>query len=74
MSLCVADLIGLPGLPSTKMGIHKWLQRNNNALSEEKNHKRTDVFSVSSHAVPVKLQKIMKFLLKKVCYEALPQD
>ena len=29
MRLCVSEIIGLPVLPATKMGIHKWLKRNN---------------------------------------------
>ena len=35
MQIAVSDLIALDGLPNTKMGVHKWLQRNSVPLLKD---------------------------------------
>jgi len=47
MKAVLASLIGIAGLPSTKMGVHKWVHRNNIPITED--GKR---FTVDSDCLP----------------------
>ena len=54
MKVALASLIGIAGLPSTKMGVHKWVHRNNILIFED--GKR---FTVDTVNLPEPVRRIL---------------
>ena len=54
MKTALASLIGIAGLPSTKMGVHKWVHRNNIPITED--GKR---FTVDSDCLPEPVRRAL---------------